>query len=377
MSPKTHAPSNSFHTRISAFSRTLLRDQFQILGERHFAEPLPTPFSVTWPPFSSSEQSECKDFQIVTVFTDGSARPNPGPCGCGVLIQGPEGECRLSRYVGIGSNLMAELCAIQIALEKVLSTNVRFPVEVLSDCQVAIKLVCGEMEPTGLFRLVYRVRCLFASLSEHTAVSLRWIRGHSGIPGNEIADVLAKEAIMSTSHSLSRPLPGQPLLPLSVAKSMCVTAVVNRWQKRWLRLANMREAHPHTFSQIRLEIGPYSIAFLGSRKAQVTLARLRLGHCDLAESRARFDPSVSPFCVCGVVESVSHYLLYCPRYSRARAVMFTDVLNAIDALTCLPSDSGLLLSLLLGTFPGGLSRAVSLRIVNAVFAFVVSTSRSV
>ena len=337
---------------------------------------LPTPLSVTWPPFSSSEHSEHKEHQIVTVFTDGSARPNPGPCGCGVLILGPAGECRLSRYVGIGSNLMAELCALQLALEKLLSMNVCFPVEVLSDCQVAIRLVCGETEPTGLFRLVYRVRCLFATLAERTVVSLQWIRGHSGIPGNEIADALAKAAIVNTSHPLSQPLPGQPMLPLSVANSMCVKAVVDRWQRRWLRLANMRESHPHTFSQIRLGIGPFAVAFLGSRKAQVTLARLRLGHCDLAESRSRFDSTLSPFCACGVVESVSHYLLYCPRYSHARSVMFSAVLSAIDGLSSLPSDSGLLLSLLLGTYPG-LSRTVSLRVVDAVFAFVVSTSRSV
>ena len=39
LSPRTHAPSNSFHARIRAFSRTLFRDQFQILVERRFAEP--------------------------------------------------------------------------------------------------------------------------------------------------------------------------------------------------------------------------------------------------------------------------------------------------------------------------------------------------
>ena len=55
--------------------------------------------------------------------------------------------------------------------------------------------------------------------------------------------------------------------------------------------------------------------------------------------------------------------------------MFSAVLSAIDELSSL-RDSSLLLSLLLGTFPG-LSRAVSLRVVNAVCAFVVSTSRSV
>lgn len=374
LSPRTHAPSNSFHSRTRALSRALFRGHFQILGEHKFAEPLPTFFSLSYPPFSNAAQSECKSDQVVRVFTDGSARPNPGPCGCGVLIQTGSQEWNVSRYVGIGSNLMAELAALQLALEELLSANVSGCVIVYSDCQVAIHLVTGVLKPSGLCRLVYRVRCLFSALSEHATVSLQWIRGHSGIHGNEVADKLAKAAIASTPHPLSCPLPGQPLLPLSVAKSMCSKAIRNRWQERWLRLSNMRESHCHTFSQIRLEIGPFAVAFLGRRKAQVTLARLRLGHLELAESLSRFDRSVSPFCQCAVVESVSHFLLHCPLHAHARARMYDAVLDAADSPS-LPSNSHDLLSLLLGTLPGRFSRASSLSIVNAVFAFVLSASR--
>ena len=138
----------------------------------------------------------------------------------------------------------------------------------------------------------------------------------------------------------------------------------------------MRESHPHTFSQIRLGIGPFSIAFLGTRREQVTLARLRLGHSELAESSARFDPSLSPMCPCGVIESVPHFLLECPLHSAARAEMFSETLQAAG-LAALPSDSLQLLSLLLGTAPTRIPRAASRAIVASVFAFVTRTSRSV
>ena len=140
-----------------------------------------------------------------------------------------------------------------------------------------------------------------------------------------------------------------------------------------MRLAHMRESHAHTFCHIRLGIAPFPVAFLGSRRAQVSLARLRLGHSNLAESLSRFDPMISPFCRCGVVESVSHFLLFCPLHSVARARMFSTVLDSVG-LASLPCDSQLL-SLLLGTFPSVLPRASSLSIVRAVFEFVLSTKR--
>ena len=104
----THAPSNSFFSRVTALSKRLFRDRFCVLADPSFAESLPLPAFPVSPSFRNPETIDFQSNQVVRVYTDGSAQPNPGPCGSGVLIQ--EGGCErtLSKFVGIGSNLMAE-----------------------------------------------------------------------------------------------------------------------------------------------------------------------------------------------------------------------------------------------------------------------------
>ena len=142
------------------------------------------------------------------------------------------------------------------------------------------------------------------------------------------------------------------------------------------RYGNARRDRSHCFAQIRPEIGPFSVAFLGSRRAQVTLARLRLGCSDLAASRARTDRSVSPLCKCGVNETVQHFLLECPLLSPPRRVMFDCVQLALSQIS-LPSDPFSLLCVILGTSEHRMSRDARLAVVRAVFNFVVASKRRV
>ena len=123
----------------------MLKGSFEILKLSEFSEPiLPPPLPDPFP--NSDVIRNCS--RAIQVFTDGSAQPNPGPCGSGVFVRYGRQQWRLSRYVGIGSNLMAELRALQLVLENLLSPEGRVmrddcgawpPVVVFSDCQVAIK----------------------------------------------------------------------------------------------------------------------------------------------------------------------------------------------------------------------------------------------
>ena len=60
------------------------------------------------------------------------------------------------------------------------------------------------------------------------------MRGHSGIYGNEMADSAAKAAL-SSSIAVQTPLPGQPKVPLSVARAWVKGCVGLRWRDRWVR----------------------------------------------------------------------------------------------------------------------------------------------
>ena len=57
---------------------------------------------------------------------------------------------------------------------------------------------------------------------------------------------------------------------------------------------------------------------VGSRKGQILHTRLRLGCSSLNYDLYRRNITDSPLCACKQVESVSHFLLYCPQYNGQR-----------------------------------------------------------
>ena len=305
----------------------------------------------------------------VCVYTDGSATSGVGRCASSVFIRFGSEERELSEYVGVGSILMAELFAMRMALRHLLSffpPSACPPVLLFSDSQVAIDLVKGNADPSGLFSLVSDVRALFTRLLCRTFVSLDYIPAHRSFYGNDRADLLAKAALKAAPRSTA-PVIGQPPIPLSVAKALCKRAFRSRWQENWLAYV-AQSAGVENFTRLKLTVGPFAVAFLGSRLAQVLLARLRLGVCKLALSTS-IRSGVSPMCACGTgMESVSHFLLRCPLHAPHRVVMFRAVRTVFQGI--------ITEEVLLGVVPGLCSRG-RMVIVNAVYAFVIATRRRI
>lgn len=111
------------------------------------------------------------DTEQVTIYTDGSATPNPGKGGWGAyltcgdakkLIQGNSGD-------EICTNNQAELKAIITGLEA-LKRPCR--VTVISDSQYAVKMSAGEWEPKSNFVLIGRIH----ELCRIHAVKFKWVR---------------------------------------------------------------------------------------------------------------------------------------------------------------------------------------------------------
>ena len=124
-----------------------------------------------------------------------------------------------------------------------------------------------------------------------------------------------------------------------------------------------------SLSRIRLSIAPWPIIYFGNRRQQVVLARLRFGHCKLGASLSRFDATVSPFCACGLRETVSHFLLRCACYDNSRQILFRRV------RACYAHD--ICEEVLLGSPNVRVRRAVLEEISDAVFAFVCATGREI
>lgn len=134
----------------------------------------------------------------VHVYTDGACTGNPGPMGIGVVILdgtrlGTAGRRELSRYLGQGTNNIAELTAIEDGLSAVERER---HVVVYSDSSYAIGLLAQGWKAKANQELVARLRAL---LREFPRVDFVKVAGHAGVPENERCDALAREAIANRS----------------------------------------------------------------------------------------------------------------------------------------------------------------------------------
>ncbi|XP_036144334.1 uncharacterized protein LOC114255717 [Monomorium pharaonis] len=188
-----------------------------------------------------------------------------------------------------------------------------FQAEVLAIMRCAQNLLESDRALEGLrinSRLVRDCKCVLDELAEKNDVGLIWVPGHAGIKGNEMADLLAKEA------AETRLLGPEP----AVGISFCL----GRGRIRsWLRdqhLEYWKEETESKCRQARVMLGEClsrnlarSIRSLGRGDARLA-TQLLTGHGDLNYHLHKLGRSDTPSCrLCGEEEETSlHILGNCP-----------------------------------------------------------------
>jgi ribonuclease HI len=125
-------------------------------------------------------------------YTDGACSGNPGPAGSGVVLVAPGGKMHEGfEYLGEATNNVAELTAILRALEWIPSGASSIIVH--TDSKYAIGVLTKGWKAKANPELIARTR----KLIEARKPRLEYVPGHSGVPLNERADELAREAITS------------------------------------------------------------------------------------------------------------------------------------------------------------------------------------
>lgn len=127
---------------------------------------------------------------VIHAFTDGASSGNPGPSGIGIVLRYGQHEKKISRFIGQGTNNIAELEAIRVALNAI--KNPQLPIRIYTDSSYALGLLAKGWKPKKNQELVETIKTEMKRFRDLTFVK---VQGHAGIEGNEHADKLATSAI--------------------------------------------------------------------------------------------------------------------------------------------------------------------------------------
>lgn len=138
---------------------------------------------------------------LIEIYTDGACRGNPGPGGWGAFLAVGEHEKELSGAEALTTNNRMELTAVIRALEALKRPS---QVRIFTDSEYVRRGITewvknwkargwktADRKPVKNQDLWEQLDALAAGHQ----IEWRWVKGHSGIPGNERVDRLANEAI--------------------------------------------------------------------------------------------------------------------------------------------------------------------------------------
>lgn len=134
----------------------------------------------------------------IIIYTDGSARGNPGPGGYGVVLMSGTHKKELSQGFRHTTNNRMELMAVIEGLKALKVTNT--PISIYSDSQYVVNAINkgwlnnwiktnfkGDKKNPDLWRLYYEISKAFQ-------IKMVWVKGHADNPYNNRCDELATTA---------------------------------------------------------------------------------------------------------------------------------------------------------------------------------------
>lgn len=147
---------------------------------------------------------------VIEIYTDGACRGNPGPGGWGAVLRYRGTEKQLYGGSPHTTNNRMELLAVIEALKALKRPGCQ--VALYSDSRYVLTGI-SEWLPNWKRRgwktsgkkpvLNQSLWQQLDELSQQHKIDWHWVKGHSGHPGNELADSLANRGIDEMAHQVS------------------------------------------------------------------------------------------------------------------------------------------------------------------------------
>jgi ribonuclease HI len=134
---------------------------------------------------------------VITIYTDGAAKGNPGPGGYGAILQSGPHYKEISQGFRLTTNNRMELLSVIVCLEMLKQEGC--DVTVYSDSKYVVDAVEKKCIEGWIKRAWKNVKNpdlwkRYLMVAKNHQVRFKWIKGHNGHPMNERCDFLAVEA---------------------------------------------------------------------------------------------------------------------------------------------------------------------------------------
>ena len=247
------------------------------------------------------------------IYTDGSK--DNDRVGCGAIFNNISIQKRLPSNASI---FTAEVTAINLALDAIAESDDDYFIIFSDSLSVLLSLHNKKLDNPLILELLQKLNHLSCA---HKTIYFCWIPSHIGIRGNESADMAAKE-------SLNQDITASQV-PYTDLKPHINSFVSNKWQELWSSCPDNK------LFKMKPTLGVWPSGFRNSRKEEVILSRLRIGHTYFSHSYIlrKEDP---PECTaCREIYSVRHVLIDCIDLGliRPRFITVPDMKTLFDTVS--------------------------------------------
>ena len=234
------------------------------------------------------------------IYTDGSKDEEKVGCAAAKYD-----DCKKMRIPDGSSVFTAEAKAIDLALDFVNNCTYTDKFVIFSD---SLSVLQALNHTSSKNSQIQHLLLKHHEISSSKSVIYCWIPSHIGIHGNEKVDKSAKESLDLEVTDFK--------IPFNNFKPFINKYVCDKWQTLW------DETPFNKMKEIEPIVNHHRLVPKLSRREEIVLARLRIGHTRVTHS-CLLNRKERPYCIgCDTPFTVRHFLLDCADFGRERRSLF-------------------------------------------------------